>query len=163
MEAVAECVGDHSLGVPMNREQNVRDHPLGSPVGRELCGCNCQKNLRKELSSQNSPGQEANQNPGLSNRRIKLPTKWVRVPAGENRQGTGCLLPRNFPMSQCRRHSGGPWLCRYFGHKVVVKGSMCRRFLVPWDAQCPEHCHILTQISHGLPLSLNPLSLAVSP
>lgn len=66
VEAVAECVGDHPLGAPMNREQNVRDHPLGSPVGRELCGCNCQKDLRKEPSSQN---------PGLSNRRIKLPTK----------------------------------------------------------------------------------------
>lgn len=39
VEAVAECVGDHPLGAPMNREQNVRDHPLGSPVGRELCGC----------------------------------------------------------------------------------------------------------------------------
>ena len=129
----------------------------------ELCGCNCQKNLRKELSSQNSPGQEANQNPGLSNRRIKLLTKWSEFLRVRIDKAQGIFFPETSRMSQCSRHLGGPWLCRYFGHKVVVKGSMCRRLLVTWDAQCPEHRHILTQISHGLPLSLNPLSLAVLP
>lgn len=63
----------------------VQDHPLVHPRSREPCGGGCQESLRKELCSQNPPGQEA-----IKSRFGKQENQAARemshtVPSGERR------------------------------------------------------------------------------